>query len=504
MNKAIQNIYRYSGICSSPDDQRLDDLHQMAKTMGVKHPEIWSKNALCNDLDHRAKSIMERPLPCTNLKGINLYGDNLKDVPPYLIYTFKLDKIDDDDGRPVQNATICADIRDLIRYLDTTRLRQDSDDDELLRLGQYGTNRPVLFSHPSIKLPHSVRQDIRRRWDLLTNFGKNPVDSDEDIVPVVPSVKQRVTDLFTQMGGYPAISIADFAESDPSTLVGYLESASHYYIMDIAVEDVDEFKREPTITKFIDLILRKADQSEHRNTFMVALTGIINGEDLGDIRIPTPVPSSDDHDPIIVRELCTKFMEGLNALSDHYDHHTVNDVEFERALNELSSIFTRMLYQIAIRSQYRLQSAFDELVADTLHSMVLSSDYEFIRFLLKKRISLHNMSFMTLMLEALEPPGFDAESDSMQNILTTLWNLDPESRKSKEYILDTIIPGIRDYWTFATDTTILNETVLPSMASDYKFIISSLDHGHDFKNYISNIAFSKFQFSNEDSFLTFA
>lgn len=256
--------------------------------MGILNPEKMTRNELCQALTPVATDMINNKPRCANFDGVNLFGDSWQQIPPYLLYTFVVDKLDDDAGKPIKNAIVCADIRDLIRYLDTTTLPQDTDDDDLIRSGSYGNQqRPELYSHPIIKLPHSIRQDIRKRWDILTDYGKNPVnDQDREIGHYVPSARQRVTDLYGLMNGYPVVSINDFVNSDASTLIGYLQTASLYEIMKITESDVEAFKIEPTIHKFLDVINIKSSQSDSINTFMVALIGIINGDDMGILQNP--------------------------------------------------------------------------------------------------------------------------------------------------------------------------------------------------------------------------
>lgn len=463
-----RKVFKYNEICSSlQNEYGLSDLHDMAKTMGLQRPEKLTKKQICQSLTPLATDLLNERPQCTNFKGTNLFGEDLKDVPPYLIYTFKIDKLDDDNGKPVQNATVCADLRDLIRYLDTTQLLQDSHDDELLRKGQYGTNRPELFSHQSIKLPHSVRQDIRRRWDLLTDFGKNPVEGDEEIVPMVPTVKQRVTDLYDQMRGYPAISIEDFSKSDASTLIGYLESASHYHIMGIAVEDVDEFKREPTVSKFIDFILRKADRSESRNTFMVALTGIINGEDLGDIRIPSPPSSSEypqfgfgsgessSESEVIVRHSYRPSMEDRNrtaesAIQNFKDDidYIVNDDSYWEGPRRLRPVEEEEYGELLLTAIARYHDRFGDgrlnaRVYEPIYSYIKEDDYKFIKFFLDHRTPFRDMSFLNILLP---PDDYNMRNQTNHGRLTTLWNVAGRTVDvllSRIFLLEKVIPNWR-------------------------------------------------------------
>lgn len=374
---ALSEIFRYKDICYSLDNEsRRDELNEYASTMGIKQPEKMTKKQLCVSLNSLATEMTQKRPYCTNIaandddeanfNGRNMMGDEFKDIPPHLIYTFPISRLDDKNGNSIEGATVCADLRDLIQYLDTTEKEQDPDDDRLLFLGEYGHGqRPELFTHPEIKLPHSVRQDIRKRWALLTEYGRNPINLIDDpnidpIVPFIPSVLQRATDLFSQMGGYPAVRIAEFAQSNPETLMSYLVTASQYDIMNITDSDIENFRTNPTVNQFIQLILRKADQSQSRNTFMFVLIGIINGDDLGFGQIQIPSPPESRNSRISVQEeeeedwsdedfVFERVIYGEPSLYPMIEASLRNDRDFEeRALESNPAIFPYLYLQYGV------------------------------------------------------------------------------------------------------------------------------------------------------------
>ena len=275
-------IFRYEEICSELNTiYSLDDLKDMAKTMGVPAPDTMTKQQICNTLTPLTTDLINKRVKCTNFKGENLSGEPLKNIPPYLIYTFTIDVLDDDNKPPnsVRNATVCVDLRDLIQYIDTNASK--------LNLS--------LWHYPKIPITSLTRRDIHKRWDLLTNYAKNGgVEENLPIVPLVIPLKQLVTDLFIQLH-HPRISIDEFLESTPSKLISYLQSASHYHALDISEEEVDQFRQNADVRHFVQFILRKAANIELRNTLMMALCAIINEEDLGDINIPSPPSSAGSH-----------------------------------------------------------------------------------------------------------------------------------------------------------------------------------------------------------------
>lgn len=502
-------VFKYSEICSSLNNTyRFNELQEIAKNMGVVKPETLTKNQICKALTPIATDMMNKRPYCTNvsgkktngLDGHNLLGDEWKDIPPYLIYTFRIDQLDDENGIRVRNATVCADLRDLINYLDTTERIQDPNDDDYILDGSYDNRKlPELFSHQKIKLPHSVRQDIRKRWELLTDFGKNPIPMGEEIIPIIPSVKQRVTDLYDQMRGYPAISIDDFSKIDPSILIGYLESASRYPLMHIEVEDIDDFKREPSVTKFIDLILRKADQSESRNTFMVALTGIINGDDLGDIQIPSSpdsISSSDfnsEDEPRIVRQRCEHYIHQLENLRVNLELNLSADEEEEESNTILYNTF---IYNVnEITDEFIVNLDDDEFaigMAQTILSDLMEeTNYKFIRFILEHRVPFRDeMIFLRYMLGSynlifVQPLAMAPLEGEIRGVLKAVWDLDT-SIASRRYVINTIVPALRGLWSHPM---VLDRYVVEA---DYQFILRNFagaetNRSNVYAKYIENI-----------------
>lgn len=289
IEKKMPPVFTFQETCASqnPENDTFPNLGRpqltsIAKILGVPNPDRLSKLQICRALAPLAHDLTHNRPRCENYQTTNLGGNLWEQIPPYLIYTIRMTRENDDTPpRQVVDGTFCSDLRDLVSQIEHNRHR--------------AVIKHPIYTH--IILTREMQKDIMARWEVLTDFGRNPPE-ERSLPPIDEALllSQRITD-FLQRLILPPYTVEEFRALDENTLKSFLDETTHYHIMNISQADISALVRAGlNVDTFIRFLNQKASLTgPDINTFRVILSKIIaNDRNFLDnqrpIRPPTPPP----------------------------------------------------------------------------------------------------------------------------------------------------------------------------------------------------------------------